>query len=447
MSDVYKQPAYQIAVDGIDTTAAIQDRLISLTITDNRGFEADQVDIVLDDSDGKLELPPRGAAVRISIGWQDSGLVDKGSYTVDEISHSGSPDTLTIRARSADVCAGLSAQHERSWHYAMLRDIVQTIADENQLVPMISTQLAGQFVDHIDQSNESSANLLTRLARMFDAIAAVKNGCLLFIPAGAGISASGKPISGVVINRESGDSHHFSIADRETYTRVKASYYDTHLAVKGDEYFGNQEDDAEHNRTAQKAAAAAPPVGAYKQIRAISKSRPAALRVAHKEWKRVVASKVEHAKYIGVIVPYNDRNKHVQGEVSYGDADVLHAQQSAAKLAKKDAAKIHAQPPVVAIDYSQDNLKILRHVYASKEYAHRAARAEWRKLQRGMAEFSINLAQGRAELIPETPVTVQGFKRAIDNTDWIIVKVTHNLSDRGYTSQLELEIKATELPG
>lgn len=447
MSDVYKQPAYRIAVDGVDTTAAIQDRLISLSLTDNRGFEADQVDIVLDDSDGKLDLPPRGAVVRISIGWQDSGMVDKGSYTVDEISHSGTPDTLTIRARSADVCAGLSAQHERSWHYAMLRDIVQTIADENQLLPLISTQLAGQFVDHIDQSNESSANLLTRLARMFDAIATVKNGRLLFIPAGAGISASGKPLPGVVITRESGDSHHFSVADRDTYTRVKASYYDTHLGAKGDEYFGKPEDDAEHNRTAQKTAAAAAPVGAYKQIKAISKSRAAALRVAHKEWKRVVSSKVEHAKYIGVTVPYNDRNLHVQGEVSYGDADVQHAQQSAAKLASKDAARIHAQPPVVAIDYRQDNLKVLRHVYASKENAHRAARAEWRKLQRGMAEFSITLAHGRAELIPETPCAVQGFKSSIDNTDWIIAKVIHNLSDRGYTTQLELEIKATELPG
>lgn len=447
MTEVYKQPAYRIAVDGVDTTAAIQDRLISLSLTDNRGFEADQIDIVLDDSDGKLDLPPRGATVHISIGWQDSGVVDKGSYTVDEISHSGAPDTMTIRARSADVCAGLSAQHERSWHYALLRDIVQTIADENQLVPLISTQLSGQFVDHIDQSNESSANLLTRLARMFDAIATVKNGRLLFIPAGAGISASGKPLPGVVINRESGDSHHFSIADRDTYTRVKASYYDTHLGLKGDEYFGKPEDDAEHNRAAQKAAAAATPVGAYKQIKVVSKSRAAALRVAHKEWKRVVGSKVEHAKYIGVTVRYNDRNLHVQGEVSYGDADVQHAQQNAAKLAKKDAAKIHAQPPVVAIDYSQDNLKVLRHVYASKENAHRAARAEWRKLQRGMAEFSITMAQGRAELIPETPATVQGFKISIDNTDWIIAKVIHNLNDRGYTTQIELEIKATELPG
>ena len=51
----------------------------------------------------------------------------------------------------------------------------------------------------------------------------------------------------------------------------------------------------------------------------------------------------------------------------------------------------------------------------------------------------------RADLFPELPATVEGFKREIDNTDRILSKVTHNVSDGSFTTALELEIKATEI--
>ncbi|MFP1451826.1 hypothetical protein ACLB1N_05165 [Escherichia coli] len=74
-----------------DITQNFSDRLIGLTMTDNRGFEADQLDIALDDTDGLVELPPRGASLTLWLGWQGSALVNKGSFTVDEIEHRGAP--------------------------------------------------------------------------------------------------------------------------------------------------------------------------------------------------------------------------------------------------------------------------------------------------------------------------------------------------------------------
>lgn len=90
-------PAFMLTLDGDDITQNFSDRLISLTMTDNRGFEADQLDIELDDTDGLIELPPRGAKLTLWLGWQGSALLNKGSFTVDEIEHRGAPDTLTIR--------------------------------------------------------------------------------------------------------------------------------------------------------------------------------------------------------------------------------------------------------------------------------------------------------------------------------------------------------------
>jgi phage protein D len=436
----YKRPVFRVEVDGKDVTSTVRGRLISLTLTDNRGFEADQLDLVLDDSDGKLDLPPRGAEVRVAFGWADTGLVDKGSYTVDEVSHSGAPDTMTIRARSADLRSGLTTQRERSWHNITLGDLVREIADENGLIPSVVGVLAAQIIDHIDQTNESAANLLSRLAGQFDAIATVKGGKLLFIHAAAGTSASGKPLPAITITRQSGDSHQFNIADRDTYTHVKSTWYDKSAGTKGEVIWGKTEDDAENNRTARMAAAQN---GKYKALGKISKSRDAAKRLAKKTWKGM--SKAMRAGYVGVEAPYHDRNLNVSGKVAYGEADELKARQRADALAKKDAARTGA--PAVAIESGADNIKTLRHVYASPETARNAAHTEWRKLQRGMAEFSITLAHGRPDLTPEQPAAVQGFKPAIDSTDWMIVKVTHNLNDNGLTTALALEIRATEIPG
>lgn len=49
-------PAFMLKLDNEDITQDFSDRLISLTMTDNRGFEADQLDIELDDTDCQVAM-------------------------------------------------------------------------------------------------------------------------------------------------------------------------------------------------------------------------------------------------------------------------------------------------------------------------------------------------------------------------------------------------------
>ncbi|MGK9568748.1 phage late control D family protein, partial [Salmonella enterica subsp. enterica] len=84
---------------------------------------ADQLTITLSDHDGLLIIPPKGAVLRLWLGWSDTGLVDKGTYTVDETEHSGAPDILSIRARSADLRKGLKTKRERSWSNTTLGEV------------------------------------------------------------------------------------------------------------------------------------------------------------------------------------------------------------------------------------------------------------------------------------------------------------------------------------
>nr|WP_282957508.1 contractile injection system protein, VgrG/Pvc8 family [Xenorhabdus doucetiae] len=94
---------------------------------------------------------------------------------------------------------------------------------------------------------------------------------------------------------------------------------------------------------------------------------------------------------------------------------------------------------------TQENILTLSRTYSNKEEAERAAKAVWEKMQRGAAQFSITLAMGRADIYPETPVQLEGFKKEIDGTHWTLVKVTHVLNDSGFTTSLDLEIKIDEI--
>ncbi len=190
------------------------------------------------------------------LGWDDTGLIYKGRYNVDETEHSGAPDTLSIRARSADLSGGLKVKRERSWDATPLATILSAIAAAYGLNPLISTALATINIAHLDQANESDANLLTRLGRDHDAIAAIKAGRLLFMPTGKAVTASGLELPHITLTRADGDQHRFLQANRDAYTGVKAYYYEVNSAEKKEAIAGEGENlkELRHSYTDQASA-------------------------------------------------------------------------------------------------------------------------------------------------------------------------------------------------
>ncbi|TLI48459.1 phage late control D family protein [Escherichia coli O25b:H4] len=75
-TDPVKMPDFDILAEG-KTLSGVAERLMSLSLTDNRGFDADQLTITLDDADGQLQLPPRGARLTVLIGWKGEPLTEK----------------------------------------------------------------------------------------------------------------------------------------------------------------------------------------------------------------------------------------------------------------------------------------------------------------------------------------------------------------------------------
>ncbi|CNF86934.1 regulator of late gene expression [Yersinia enterocolitica] len=355
--DLTPRPAFDIKIGG-KTQTTVNDRLISLTLTDNRGFEADMLELVIDDADQKVALPKRGAQIDIALGWKGEPLVNKGRFTVDEISHTGPPDQLIVTARSADFRDTFNVKREYSWHGITVGKLVASIASRYDLKAGVSEDLGKIEIDHADQTSESDISFLTRMAEKLGAITTIKNGMLLFMHPGRAVSQSGKLLPAITITRASGDKHSFRVADRDAYTGVTAYWLDLN-------YGKPQKTSVRRKRK--------------------SKTPPKV---------KTPASTSKEGNYL----------EGVEG-----------------------------------------NVFVMRETFKTERAARRAAAARWSKLQRGAAEFTMTLARGRADLFPELPAVMQGFKPEIDQAAWIITQVTHTVGDNGFTTALNFEVKITDL--
>lgn len=245
----HRIPAWRVVLDGQDLTDRIRPRLLSLTLSEDRAGEADQLDLSMHDHDGRMALPSLGKTLSVAIGWRDEGLVDKGTFIVDEIEHSGAPDVITLRARSADLTQPLRTRRERSWHDTTLGAIIRNLAGEHGLKPSIAPELSSLAVDHLDQTGESDAALLARLGERFDAVATVKAGTLVFMPIGRGTTASGDALPQATITRADGDQHRYASAHRDTYTGVRAHWNDKPNARRQTVVVGSDENPKQLRQT------------------------------------------------------------------------------------------------------------------------------------------------------------------------------------------------------
>jgi hypothetical protein len=219
-------PIYQITANGADITANLKGRLLDLTITDQRGFDSDSLELTLDDTDAGIIWPRRGVELSVKIGYAEESLFDHGKYVVDETAHSGAPDKVTIRAKAPDLLAQFKGAKTRAWDKTTLGAVIQQLASDNKLTAAISPKLAAEKVDHFDQTQESDINVLTRLGERYGATGKIADGKLIFAEAGKAETVSGKPMPVVKIDRSQIDTHSYTEAGRGEYTGVEAVWHD-----------------------------------------------------------------------------------------------------------------------------------------------------------------------------------------------------------------------------
>ena len=191
------RPSFRLVSNGVDVTARVRDRLLSLRFHDEAETRSDRLTVKLDarkKNGAHVELPEIGGTLELSLGYEETGVTYLGRFKVDEIEQSSPPDILTIKAKAADMTGPFRTSTDRSWHDTTLGEIVSTIATENGYIPAIDPALGAVKIAHEDQTAESPMAFAIRLAARHDGVVKPVNGALVLARKGQARTASGQSL-------------------------------------------------------------------------------------------------------------------------------------------------------------------------------------------------------------------------------------------------------------
>ena len=156
-----------ITYEDKDITQDIEKHLKSLTYTDFSDGKADDLQIKLEDKKGLWQgdwFPQKSDKIRVSIETKD-GKLNAGLFTVDDISLSGVPDEMTLKAVSVKTNKKLSKELiTKAWENISLKNIATEISSKHSL-SLFWLGENEEIHKRIDQIDESDLAFLKRLSK------------------------------------------------------------------------------------------------------------------------------------------------------------------------------------------------------------------------------------------------------------------------------------------
>jgi len=227
-----RRAAIQLLTEnGVNLAARINPRLLSLSLTEKREDDADELNLTLSNTDGLLAVPRTGVRLSLALGWESGadvplGMVEKGRFTVDEIELSGPPDTMAIRARSADLTGRLRKRATKTWRNTTLGTVLGEIAARHSRFARIGGGLADREIKVIEQEGKSDMAFVRDLGKRYDAVATWKDDYLLFLPIGSSATAAGAALPALTLRRSDVGRWSFREGQRENYKGAEAQWHD-----------------------------------------------------------------------------------------------------------------------------------------------------------------------------------------------------------------------------
>lgn len=223
MVDLYT-PVFRVEIDGVDKTREIWKYMESLDYSDAEDGESDTVTISVANCPA-FAIPARGVALRLWLGWKESGMKYFGSFTVDEVGGDLKAAKMTITAKSADVTgtSTVKDRKDREWENVSLADLAAQIAAKHGCKAKVSVDVYYQYQA---QTNESDIAFLRRLSKEAGATLSVKDNTFVIIPYGEALRSTGE------IDCAEVSSGRWTLQEREKYSSVKAVWWDKDKATQ-----------------------------------------------------------------------------------------------------------------------------------------------------------------------------------------------------------------------
>lgn len=220
--ETVRKSIFKIIYDGKDITTDITPNVISIVYNDNDEKEADNIEITIEDVDALWRnswYPQKGSTITLSIGYDsDNLLIQCGTFEIDEITISGPPDVISIRAIATSYSKAMRTKKSKSFENQTLRQIAQYVAGQNGLT--LVGNIANVNFIHLTQNREKDLSFLARIANEYGYLFSVRDKKLTFISQTE--IENGNPVLSV----DRTELRTYSIRDKtsETYVAANVAY-------------------------------------------------------------------------------------------------------------------------------------------------------------------------------------------------------------------------------
>lgn len=175
-----QQPIFKIFYNQKNISKEISQFVTSVTYTDKMTGETDELEINLEDSDGRWMAdwyPGKGDKLKLQMGYDDS-LLDCGEFEIDQIEMSGPPSTVVIRGMATWVTSAIRTRKSRANDGQTINDIASKIAKDNgfELIGFIPTIRIARS----NQYRETDLGYLNRLGDEYGFAFNVRGKKLIF---------------------------------------------------------------------------------------------------------------------------------------------------------------------------------------------------------------------------------------------------------------------------
>ena len=460
-------PSWTITAAGTDLTPKLKDCLLSVTVTDKSGLEADELEVVIADPRAELAIPSLGVTLEVSLGYVETGQLAMGTFTADTIELANPPRVLTIRGASANLTGDLLTRKTKDWEDTTVAQVVGEIAGAHDLTAAVGAFVRDKPIKRLDQTNESDLSFLERLATIFDCIATIKDdGRVIFTPRGRGVSTSGTAIGAIALTQDQVTEWRIVTTERAVPTTVEARVYDVTQA---------KEEVVTASKPASLPAKAQQYAGAFATaeqkyglpnglLAAIAKTEssfnpnagsPAGAQ-GLMQFMPATAARFGLTNPFDPIASIDAAGKYMQWLVNHygGNLDNAIRAYNAGEgkvdqwLAGKTTLKpetVNYLPKVKAAqaEYSTGTGPTvrLRTTFQDPVLAQTAVESKVAAITRQAYTLTLTLP-GRPTLAAETPLELSGFAPEVDGR-WIITEASHHLDARGYVTALQAQRAAS----
>lgn len=174
------EPKVTIKYNGKNISTDVSNGLISCRYTDKTEGSSDELSIVLEDTEGLWQdewYPEKGAKLDVTITY-GSDTLNCGTFEIDEIELSGSPDIVTIRALGAGVSKAIRTKKSKAHENTTLKQLAENTAAQ------FGFQVVGTIepiqIKRITQHREKDLSFLRRVALEYGYVFSVRGGKLVF---------------------------------------------------------------------------------------------------------------------------------------------------------------------------------------------------------------------------------------------------------------------------